>query len=111
MANNIVVTHTDGSQDVYPNAMAGISNNTSGSGWKLSAIPTDPSQPAFVISLRSGDTYQNSGPLPTVSAYVASTVLDQNPTTSQGTGTPDTPSDALNILSNVVPAGTTDTVT
>jgi hypothetical protein len=105
---NVIVTHVDGSTTVYPNCMAGISNDQ-GNGWKLSVIPTDSSQPAFVVDLRSGEKYQESGSLPTAPAFAApAQAID--PTVAAVS--PDVAVAAdVTLLANVEQPAMTDTVT
>ena len=102
MPTNVIVTHADGTQNIYLNCMAGISNNQ-GNGWKLSVIPTDSSQSPFVVDLRSGDTYQDSGNLPTAPAYSAPA---QAAWTAPSASTPA----AAVVLADVVPPGTVNTL-
>lgn len=106
MPSNVIITHVDGSQTVYPNCMAGISNDQ-GNGWKLSVIPTDSSIPPFVVDLRSGEKYQESGSLPTPTAFAVGAQAEAATMPAPDTSVQ---ADAI-IVADALPAGTTETVT
>ncbi len=107
---SVVVTHVDSSITTYANCMAGVSNNQ-GSGWKLSVIPTDSSQPPFVVDLRSGESYQEVSSLPTAATFAGPS---QAAASAPELTVPVTPDDAVaadaTLLADVLPAGTKDTI-
>jgi hypothetical protein len=110
---NVVVTHVDSTTTTYLNCFAGISNDQ-GNGWKLSVIPTDSSQPSFVVELRSGETYQTVGALPDPATF-ASGAAAAAPTPSADAVTPGAadaaPPAAAIVIADALAPGTTDTVT
>jgi hypothetical protein len=111
---NVVITHLDGSTTVYPNCMSGVSNNQ-GNGWKLSITPTDQSQPPFVVDLRSGETYQTVGTLPTAAAFAATAPVQAPTQPVSAVVTTPIPTDVAlaadaTLIADALPPATTDTV-
>lgn len=91
----VVISHADGTGHFFPGYFCGVSSNPnvklaaevfpfdSQQGPALSLIPFNPLNPstprALSFPLRHGDTYQNTGSLPSVGVYTSSTISDAVP--------------------------------